>query len=167
MRISKIHFPILLFGLALAVGSATQAKAQASDPPLHFVARTLEGERITSDSLKGKVVLIEFWATWCPYCKKEEPILEKLTKEFQKEGLLVLAVDMGEPRKRVKKYLDGAPRTAKMVMAEDTTLAAICNAQSYPLYVLLGRDGNIAGRQKGAGGEAALRNLLTRAGLGQ
>lgn len=142
--------------------------AETVDSPLHFVARTLEGERITSNSLKGKVVLIEFWATWCPYCKKEEPILEKLTQEFGKDGLVVMAVDMGEPRKRVKKYLESAsPRTAKMVLADDTTLAAICNAQSYPLYVMLDRDGNVAGKQHGAGGERALRDLLARAGLGE
>jgi thiol-disulfide isomerase/thioredoxin len=112
------------------------------------------------------VVLIEFWATWCPYCKKEEPIVEKLSKEYEKNGLLVIAVDMGEPKKRVKKFLEENPRTAKMVLAEDTTLAAICNAQSYPLYVLLDRDGTIAGRQRGAAGEEALRRLLGRTGLG-
>lgn len=137
------------------------------DGNLHFVARTLDGERLTSDTLKGKVVLIEFWATWCPYCKKEEPILEKLAKEFDKDGLVIVAVDMGEPKRRVKKYLDENPRSAKMVLASDTTLAAICDAQAYPLYVLLDRDGSIAGRQNGASGERGLRRLLRKADLGR
>jgi thiol-disulfide isomerase/thioredoxin len=141
------------------------AMALGDQDNLHFTARTLDGERLTSDSLKGKVVLIEFWATWCPYCKKEEPILEKLGKEFEKDGLLILAVDMGEPKRRVKKYLDENPRSAKIVLADDTTLAAICNAHSYPMYVVMDRDGDIAGRQHGAAGEGALRRLLHRAGL--
>ncbi len=135
------------------------------EPAPHFVAKTLDGERLTSESLKGKVVLIEFWATWCPYCKKDEAALETVTTEFAKDGLVVLAVDMGEPRRKVKKYLATAPRSSKVVLAEDTTLAAICEAKSYPLYVLIDREGNIAAIQRGAAGEGALRRLLAKAGL--
>ena len=72
---------------------------------------------------------------------------------------------MGEPKRRVKKYLEESPRTCKIVLAEDTTLAAICEAKVYPLYVLIDRDGKIAGVQRGAAGEGALRRLLARAGL--
>ena len=153
----------ILYSLALLPGGAM---ARSLDAAPHFVARTLDGERLTSDSLKGKVVLIEFWATWCTYCKKDEPAVEKIVREFAKDGLVVLAVDMGEPKRKVKKYLENSPRSCKIVLAEDTTLAAICNAQSYPLYVLIDRDGNIAGRQNGSAGEGALRRFLRRAGLG-
>ena len=78
---------------------------------------------------------------------------------------MVLAVDMGEPRRKVKKYLESSPRSCKIVLAEDTTLAAICEAKSYPLYILIDREGNIAGTQHGATGESALRRLLSKAGL--
>jgi thiol-disulfide isomerase/thioredoxin len=144
----------------------TKLAALPSTEPLHFTARTIDGEKLTTESLKGKVVLIEFWATWCPYCKKEEPILERLGNDFEKDGLVILAVDMGEPKRRIKKYLEDNPRNCKIVLAQDTTLAAICNAQSYPLYVLVDRDGYQVARQNGAAGERALRNLLSRAGLG-
>jgi thiol-disulfide isomerase/thioredoxin len=115
--------------------------------------------------LKGKVVLIEFWATWCKFCKSEEVAIEHVMKDFEGKGLLVLAVDMGEPKRKVRKYLEENPRSPKIVLAEDTTLAAICEAKTYPLYVLLDREGNIAGKQHGAAGEAALRRLLSKAGL--
>jgi thiol-disulfide isomerase/thioredoxin len=115
--------------------------------------------------LKGKVVLIEFWATWCPPCKSDEPAVENIIHDFGKDGLVVLAVNMGEPRRKVKKYLEASPRSSKVVLAEDTTLAAICEAKTYPLYVLIDRQGNIAGKQNGAGGEGALRRLLAKAGL--
>lgn len=151
-----------LAALPIAVDDAM---AGDLEPAPHFVARTLDGERLTSDSLKGKVVLIEFWATWCTYCKKDEAAVENIVRDFSSDGLVVLAVDMGEPKRKVKKYLDASPRSCKIVLAEDTTLAAICNAQSYPLYVLIDREGNIAGRQNGSAGERALRRFLTRAGL--
>jgi thiol-disulfide isomerase/thioredoxin len=150
------------------VAALPMAMSKALDrpePPLHFAAKTMEGERYTSDSLKGKVVLIEFWATWCQYCKRDEPAVESVIKDFEKDGLLVLAVDMGEPRRKVKKYLDENPRSSKVVLAEDTTLAAICEAKTYPLYVLIDREGKVAGRQHGAAGEGALRRLLGKAGL--
>jgi hypothetical protein len=72
---------------------------------------------------------------------------------------------MGEPRRKVKKYLESSPRSCKIVLTEDTTLAAICEAKSYPLYILIDREGNIAGTQHGAAGESALRRLLGKAGL--
>jgi len=138
---------------------------ERGDSAPRFSAKTLDGERLTSDSLKGKVVLIQFWATWCPYCKKDEPALDAVTREFQKDGLVVLAVDMGEPRRKVKKFVEASPRPWKIVLAEDTTLAAICEAKAYPLYVLIDREGTVAGTQHGAAGESALRRLLSKAGL--
>jgi thiol-disulfide isomerase/thioredoxin len=125
----------------------------------------MDGDKYSSESLKGKVVLIEFWATWCKYCKSDERAIESVIQDYGSKGLLVLAVDMGEAKRKVKKYLEENPRSAKIVLAEDTTLAAICEARTYPLYVLLDRDGNVAGRQHGAAGEGALRRLLSKAGL--
>ena len=160
-RRAAIHATV--FGI---VAPRLWASLRRGEPAPHFVAHTLDGERLSSDSLRGKVVLIEFWATWCKYCKGDEPAIESVLKEFEKDGLVVLAVDMGEPKRRVKKYLDESPRTAKIVLAEDTTLAAICEAKSYPMYVLIDREGTIAGTRHGAGGEDALRDLLAGAGLG-
>ncbi|HEX3684083.1 MAG TPA: TlpA disulfide reductase family protein [Bryobacteraceae bacterium] len=149
----------------LLAAPALAAAIERGEPAPRFSAKTLDGEKYSSDSLKGKVVLIQFWATWCPYCKKDEPALETVTKEFEKAGLVVLAVDMGEPRRKVKKFVEASPRPWKVVLAEDTTLAAICEAKSYPMYVLIDREGTIAGTQHGAAGENALRRLLSRVGL--
>lgn len=147
----------------LAVARAFALKPDETFP--HFAAKTIDGERITSESVKDKVVLLNFWATWCPRCKSDEPAVEALLKEFEKDGLLVLAVDMGEPRRKVKKYLEVSPRSSKVILAEDTTLAAICDANVYPLYTLVNRENKVAGVQRGAGGERSLRHLLAKAGL--
>jgi thiol-disulfide isomerase/thioredoxin len=155
----------VLKACALAAPISLVKATARPEPPLHFFAKTLDGDKYSSDSLKGKVVLIEFWATWCHYCKSDERAIESVIKDFEPKGLIVLAVDMGEPKRKVKKYLDENPRSPKIVLAEDTTLAAICEAKSYPLYVLLDREGNVAGRQHGAAGEGALRRLLGKAGL--
>jgi thiol-disulfide isomerase/thioredoxin len=152
---------------ALVTGaSIARSFAQSTNEPFpHFVAKTMDGERITSESVKGKVVLIDFWATWCPPCKKDQPVVESLLKEFDKDGLIVLAVNMGEPRRKVKKYLETSPRASKVILAQDTTLAAICDANVYPIYDLIDREGRLAGVQRGSGGERSLRHLLAKAGL--
>jgi len=136
------------------------------EPAPRFHAKTMDGQNFTNESIKGKVVLFEFWTTWCGYCVGEAPFVDQIAQEFKNKGLIVLAVDVGESKKTVKKYLEGHPRSCPIVLMEDTNLAAMYAATVYPIYVLIDRDGNIAGTQRGAAGEMALRRFLTRAGIG-
>lgn len=149
--------------------SATHAFAGDGDdddkPAPHFHARTTANETFNNDSVKGKVVLLEFWTTWCQYCHQEEALVEQINKEFAPKGLIVLAIDVAESKKTVKKYLGQHPRACRIVMTEDTNLAAMYQANVYPIYVVIDRDGNIAGEQRGAAGEKALRHLLASAGI--
>ena len=131
----------------------------------NFNATTLDGEKFTNESLKGKVVLIQFWATWCKYCRGDQPAVDAIVHDFADKGLVVLAVNVGEPKKKVKKYLDDSPRACKIVLTENTNLAAMFAAKSFPLYVLIDKDGNVVDTQHGAAGEDALRALLEKAGL--
>ncbi len=157
--------PVLLCSVLVVASLAAFAASDDREPAPRFNAKTLEGEKFTNLSIKGKVVLLQFWTTWCPYCRSEESLVNDMTKEFAGQGLIVLAVDVGEEKKKVKKYLEAHPRTCKIVLTEDTNLAARFAANRYPVYVLIDRDGNIAGEQHGAAGERALRRLLSRAGL--
>lgn len=148
-------------------GAAAALPAQdAPQKAPNFWAKAIDGDRYTNDIVKGKVVLVQFWTTWCQYCRRDEPSVENITAEFKDKGLIVLAVDVGEPKKKVKKYLEESPRSCKIVLMEDTNLAAMFGTHAYPVYVAIDRDGNFAGRQNGASGEGGLRRLLARAGMG-
>jgi len=162
-RLPSIPF-LLAAAFLLACGLLAANAARESAPRFH--ATTTGGEKFTNESIKGKVVLFEFWATWCGYCDHEAPYVDQIAKEFSAKGLIVLAVDVGESRKTVKRYLEAHPRGVPIVMMEDTNLAAMYQANVYPIYVLIDRDGTIAGTQRGAAGEQALRRLLMRTGLG-
>jgi len=148
--------------IALAVLLASTLAAETAP---RFHAKSMDGETFSNESLKGKVVLLQFWATWCKYCRGDQSAVDELAREFADRGLVVLAVDFMEPKKTVKKYLAEMPRTCKVVLTEDTNLAAMYPSHSFPLYVVIDRDGNVAGTQKGAGGERSLRRLLSKAGL--
>ena len=91
--------------------------------------------------------------------------MDKIGHELADKGLILLAINVGESKKTVKKYLEQHPRNCKIVLMEDTNLAAMYQATVYPIYVVIDRDGNVAGTQKGAGGEDALRRLIGRGGL--
>jgi thiol-disulfide isomerase/thioredoxin len=159
----------LLTFLLLALFSFLPGYARSGDetgePAPRFRAKTTTGEQFNNESIKGKVVLFEFWTTWCKYCEQESALVDDIAREFSGKGLIVLAVDVLEPDQKVKKYLVEHPRTVPIVLTKDTNLAAMYNAQVYPIYVVIDRDGNIAGEQRGAAGERALRRMLKRAGL--
>ena len=158
---------LLLLSLfcAMAASSTEKPRAKVKELAPRFNATTTGGEKFNNDSIKGKVILLEFWTTWCGYCLQEAPLVDQLNDEFAKKGLVILAINVGESKKTVKKYLDQHPRKTRIVLTDDTNLAAMFAAKSYPIYVVIDRDGNVAGTQRGAAGEDALRDLLASGGM--
>jgi cytochrome c biogenesis protein CcmG, thiol:disulfide interchange protein DsbE len=165
MRPRNVASRLVLACLLLRAALCACAGDETGQPAPRFRAKTTTGDQFNNASVKGKVVLFEFWTTWCRYCEAEASFVDDVAKEFAGKGLIVLAVDVLEPDQKVKKYLADHPRSVPIVLTKDTNLAAMYNAQSYPIYVVIDRDGNIAAEQHGAAGEGALRRLLKRAGL--
>lgn len=153
----------LLTGILLYAAASAGDEIGRSAP--RFRAKTMSGEQFNNESVKGKVLLFEFWTTWRKYCEAESALVDDIAKEFTGKGLIVLAVDVLEPDQKVKKYLAEHPRSVPIVLTKDTNLAAMYNAQVYPIYVVVDRDGNIAGEQRGSAGDRGLRRMLKRAGL--
>ena len=88
----------------LADGFSVSYKSPAA-PPLDLVA--LDGTRYQLSAMKGRVVVINFWATWCPPCSEELPTREKLWNNNRSVGLEVLAVNLGDPSERLQALLKG------------------------------------------------------------
>ncbi len=156
---------LLILSALCAIACPAAGKTKAKEPAPRFNATTTGGEKFNNDSIKGKVVLLEFWTTWCGYCLQEASFVDRINDEYGKKGLIILAINVGESKKTVKKYLEQHPRTTRIVLTDDTNLAAMFAAKEYPIYVVIDRDGNVAGEQRGAAGEKALRDLLDRGGL--
>jgi thiol-disulfide isomerase/thioredoxin len=149
----------------LLTGFLSAQSDETGQPAPRFRAKTTAGEQFNNTSTKGKVVLFEFWTTWCKYCEADSPAVDDIAREFKNKDLIVLAVNVLEPDQRVKKYLVEHPRTVPIVLTKDTNLAAMYNAQVYPIYVVVDRGGNIAAEERGAVGERGLRRMLKQAGL--
>lgn len=155
----------LIAAVVLLTSALTFAADEEGQPAPRFHARTTTGETYTNDTVKGKIVLLQFWTTWCPYCRREQSLVDSIDHEFAGKGVVVLAVDVAESKKKVNQYLQDSPRSCRIVLTEDTNLAAMYQANSYPIYVVIDRDGNIAAEQRGAGGERSLRRMLRKAGV--
>jgi cytochrome c biogenesis protein CcmG, thiol:disulfide interchange protein DsbE len=136
-------------------------------PILMTKTNTAGGAEIDLGALKGKVVLLDFWTTWCAPCKRELPIIEKLQREFQGQGLVAVGVTVGEDRAAVDWFLKTAGLTYPVVSVDDSSpVVAELSLTAFPTVVLIDRDGKIASYEVGARGEAALREDLKKLGIG-
>ncbi len=148
-----------------AAGVALPFPNTSVDAP-RFRAKSIEGATFDNDSLKGKVVLVQIWATWCGYCRSDQPAVDEVIDEFGGSGLVVIAVNSGESKKKVQQYLEKSPRKGHIVLMADTNLAAVFRGDGLPHYVVLDRAGKVIKEQRGASGAAGLQQLMAAAGLG-
>jgi thiol-disulfide isomerase/thioredoxin len=129
-----------------------------------FKAVSLDGKAYSLDSLRGKPVLLDFWASWCGPCIQSMPTLEKLRRSYESQGLVVLAVDVGETRETVEKFLKSKQVAYPVIMGNESGMPEAYSVTVYPTFVFIGADGKIAAHQFGFN-EAALSGIAAKAGL--
>ncbi len=96
--------------------------------------------------LRGKVVLVNFWATWCPPCRKELPSMERLWRQFEDAGLVVLGVNVGETGDQVFAFSNGleTPLTFPLLLDEDSRVARSWPVKGLPTTFLIDKQGRMA-----------------------
>jgi|YelNatPaOPRAMG01_1025707.scaffolds.fasta_scaffold08416_1 peroxiredoxin len=102
--IVKIFLMIALFFLLIHTSYST-ANIGENEKALDFSLKDLKGKNYKLSDFKGKVILLNFWATWCPPCRYEMPLLDKLYKEYKKMGFEVVAVSLDSNPNNVTEYL--------------------------------------------------------------
>jgi len=132
-----------------------------------FRVRTLAQASFTRASLRGKVVLIQFWATWCGFCRRDQEALDEIYMDLAGKGLEVLAVNAGEPEKKVRDYLRASTRVVPVALSSETDLLQRLPAPGFPTYYVINRPGKLAATTRGAQGRDGLLRLLEKAGLAQ
>ena len=102
-----------------------------------------DGTLVALSALRGKVVLVDFWASWCAPCRKSFPALHELSEEFRARGLEVVAVNLDQQRKDADTFLVGRPRAFSVVFDQSGKSAEAFDVQGMPASFLIGRDGTI------------------------
>ena len=115
-----------------------------------FSLPTLTGENQSLSALKGKVVFLNFWATWCGPCRAEMPSMETLYKEYREKGLEIIAVNCGENRAAVLAFMNNNNLSFPAVLDSDGKVSGVYGVQAIPTSFLIDREGNIVSRIVGS-----------------
>jgi peroxiredoxin len=151
-----------ILALALALGTATAAIAAPPAAAPDFSLRDLAEKTHTLAQYKGKVVLLNFWATWCGPCQVEMPHLQKLHTDFSAKGLVILGISADEARdkSKVKPLITGKGITYPVLLDPTRVVVGQYNPTSIlPYNVIVDRTGAIAKQHSGynPGDELTLR----------
>jgi cytochrome c biogenesis protein CcmG, thiol:disulfide interchange protein DsbE len=154
----------LVLGVIEAVREQQFSNALApSTPPPAFVATRTDGKPFSLDELKGKVVILSFWATWCGPCLREMPMLRKLELDLGARGVTLVAANMDDADSRaeaVAAWERAQGGNAPLIVFPSDNTGHDWHAGVLPTLYVLGRHGQIAAGYSGAQGEAKLREDL-------
>lgn len=123
-----------------------------------FELTNLEGEKVSLSDYRGKYVLLNFWATWCPPCRREIPALNEFHEE-NKENFIVLAVDLGESREKVHQFISYGGYTFPVLLDETREIGNKYNVSAIPTSYFLDPQGKIKYIKKGAVSKAELNEI--------
>jgi thiol-disulfide isomerase/thioredoxin len=115
--------------------------------PFHLP--TLEGTAFDSTRLRGKIVLINFWATWCGPCKEEMPALARLRHELESDRFAVLTITTDLQRRGIQQYLAQLGINLPVLFDEEQEVSRGFMVRGLPTTVLIGADGRLLGRAVG------------------
>lgn len=143
---------------------AQLAQTDAARSKADFSLTDLKGQQWTLSSLKGKVVLVNFWATWCPPCRKEMPDLNALYNRFKDQGFVILALS-DEERSVVEKYLGEHPVDYPVLLDPGRTVNTAYKIEGIPKSFIYDRTGKMVAQTIDMRTMGQFLELLAKAGL--
>jgi peroxiredoxin len=147
--------------------SAAMAKLEADDQARQqadFTLTDLNGKSWTLKDLKGKVVLLNFWATWCPPCRKEMPDLETLYLRFGPQGLVILGID-DEEAEKVKPFIAQQGITYPVLLDPGRKANTLFGIEGIPKTFVYDRDGKVVAQSIDMRTQKQFLEMLGRAGI--
>lgn len=141
-RVVRAAVSALLLFFALA-GHAADLKLWTGGPAPALALKDLEGRTHRLADYRGKVVLINFWATWCAPCRDEMPSIQRLKNQLSGKPFVVLAVNLDEPESRIRKFLTQMKLDFPILLDPERKTARAWQARILPASYVLGPDGRI------------------------
>jgi len=151
----------LVAGCAVSDSAPIKTREQAQPAP-DLTLQSLDGQQVSLSQYKGSVVLVNFWATWCPSCKREIPALEAAYQANKDQGFVILGVDVGEPRQVVQTFATGMGISYVVLLDEQEKMLVRYGGLGLPMSVLVDREGIIRERHIGELSGTELKRFLER-----
>jgi len=163
MRLS-IFRKILVLGLCIAglflLAQCGKEKTSPAGLASDFTLKTLDGQEITLSRLKGKVVLLDFWATWCGPCRESIPHLIQLYKNYRENGLELIGMDVDKGDvETVRKFVKSMDIPYPIIVAPEDVVRSY-RVNGIPTTILIDKEGNV--RERIAGFSDSIAQELTR-----
>jgi len=156
-----------LFGAQeIAAGKSLSASPAIGSPAPDFELINLAGDRIRLSGLRGTVVLINFWATWCGPCRLEMPAIQERYQRYRPE-LAVLAVDFDEPADEVQKFVDELGLTFEVLLDPGAKVQDLYRVRGYPTTYLVDAEGIVQVYHIGLMTGEQLDRYLAQVGVGK
>lgn len=146
LTVTAIVALLALVGWGLA---RAQEGQKGSGPAPDFALETFEGEIIRLSDLKGQVVVINFWASWCPPCREEAPYLESTWRKYRDQGVVFIGVDYVDTDPEALAYIDEFDITYPNGPDLQTRISQAYRIQGVPETFFIGKDGTIRGVKVG------------------
>lgn len=143
-------------------GELSPAPKMGFPAPL-FTLSDLEGNEVSLADLRGKAVVINFWATWCPPCRAEIPDLEAVYQKYNSQGVEFLGVDLLENREPVARYVARTGMSYIVLLDGEALVSRAYSLTALPTTYFLDRDGIIRDKRIGAMGEKEIEERLLEA----
>jgi len=147
-----------------ALGLPSEHVSLTGKPAIDFTLKALDGGKVTLSDLRGKVVVLDFWATWCGPCRKELPILDKLSQQYQDKGVVVLGVN-DEDNATVKSFLKKNNYNFTVLMDSKEEAHRGYGIHGIPTVVVINREGVVSAHYVGGRSEQELADALKAGGV--
>jgi peroxiredoxin len=143
--ISRINVPVvatlmLCFSASAAVAPWEIEEIMNKEAP-HFTLEDISGKKLSLSLFKGKVILVNFWATWCIPCMNEMPSFNRLFQKYKERGLMVLGVSMDTSIEAVQKFLSKTDLGFPVLLDSDLSISHKYKVFAFPTTFLIDRDG--------------------------
>ncbi|MBS1873560.1 MAG: TlpA family protein disulfide reductase [Acidobacteria bacterium] len=149
--ILKAAAAILTIALCVVVAGTLEPKVvEKGDTAPKFTVATDQGRTISRSDFGGKVLVLNFWATWCGPCLQELPSLDQFTRKFQNQGVTVLAVSVDRNEKRYKELLDRVKPAFLSSRDPDAGIPVSYGTFMYPETYIIGKDGKVLYKEANA-----------------
>lgn len=145
--IATIFLAVFLAGGSLAMGRTPAANKA---PDLDFVLQDLSGNKVALSEYAGKVVFLHFWTSWCPPCKQELPTIQKLHQDSDKDGFVILAVNIRENKNTVKNFVGEKGYDFTVLLDSDARVSRQYGINAIPATFIIDRQGKIVEKVVGA-----------------
>ena len=150
--------------LAMMIAPTAPAAEKAKKPAPNFTLKDEAGNSVSLADYKGKVVLLDYWATWCVPCKAEIPWFTEFEKTYKDKGFAVLGVSLDEEGwKVITPYVDKVGAKYKIVLGDEPTAKLYGGVKDLPTTILIDRDGNIILTHKGYGQKKMFEKAIQQA----